>query len=134
MTDRAKQLLQQHALRITDARLAVLIFFLKQQYPIDAQQIEEYLAKKKIKTDTATVYRMLTTFADEGLIKKVRVSDEKLHFELADRPHHHHAICTNCGKIEDIEKCLLNQQIQLEKSFQVQDHAVEIYGLCANCH
>ncbi|MCL2677836.1 MAG: transcriptional repressor [Clostridiales bacterium] len=88
----------------------------------------------------ATVYRTLGVLTEVGLLSKVNFDDGFLRYELnsssADAHGHHHLICLRCGRIDEAIEDLMEEleKAVLEKSgFQVEDHAVKIYGYCRSC-
>lgn len=54
--------------------------------------------KKVPDIDLVTVYRNLDLFVDEGMIKKLSLDKLEALYEYQEH-NHHHAICTDCGKI-----------------------------------
>src|SRR5437868_3633705 len=94
-----EKVLKNAGLKITQSRLAVLRSFSGDCKPISAENIF-----KKIDTDLVTVYRTLNSFEKAGIIKKVDLRKDSAQYELA-HTHHHHIVCTDCGKTEDFEKC-----------------------------
>jgi Fur family ferric uptake transcriptional regulator len=103
----------------TPARLMVLEYLNNSESPVDAGQIINYLRKKHLETNKVTVYRILG----------------KYRYELK-KNHHHHLICTNCGRVQDVEIGViekLEKEIQKDKNFRVQSHSLEFFGLCSNC-
>jgi Fur family ferric uptake transcriptional regulator len=57
-------------------------------------------------------------------------------FEIANKPHHDHLICSICGKIvefenEEIER--IQHQIAEENGFVLTDHLMQLYGICSDC-
>ena len=59
-------------------------------------------------------------------------------YELESLDHHHHIICIDCDKVEDIvlEKYLDSQEqkIMRQKKFKTISHSLEFFGLCAECN
>ena len=50
--------------------------------------------------------------------------------------HHHHLICTECGKTECIDICPMNKIYEKEaekRGFLVTGHVFEFYGICWSC-
>jgi Fe2+ or Zn2+ uptake regulation protein len=71
-------------------------------------------------------------------IQEVEFGDGKKRYEIAiNRPHHHHVICLNCKRVEDIplEKELLSQEKLIEDltKYRLTEHMLEFFGLCENC-
>ncbi|MBI4080236.1 MAG: transcriptional repressor [Candidatus Levybacteria bacterium] len=128
-------ILQKVNLKVTNARLGVLELFARSQKPIDAEEIFAYLQKEGVDADRATVYRMLETFYEKGIIDRFEFQEGKFRYELAGSDHHH-LICEQCGRIEDISDCginVLEREIKEKKGFLVKRHALEFFGVCESC-
>lgn len=128
--------LNDSGLKKTTSRLAIIDILEKQKIPADVPTILKELRLKKILTNQVTVYRILNNFLEKGIINRIELHEGKFRFELARRKHHHHLVCQNCGKIEDVEDSLiqkLEKQITMKKKFMVKDHSLEFFGLCAPC-
>ena len=53
-----------------------------------------------------------------------------------DPAHHHHAICTRCGRSQDIDDLGLDDVLAAvgdRLEFTVTSHRLELFGLCAAC-
>ena len=119
----------------TPARLAVSKFLSNSNIPVDAEQIIQYLRSQKLDTNKVTVYRILDFLLKNQVIERVEFREGKYRFELK-KNHHHHLICTNCGKVQDVEANVvekLEKEIQKDKNFNVQSHSLEFFGLCSDC-
>ena len=132
-------LLKENGLKITPTRIAILEIFKSLKIPLDAQAIWSSLKKDRTlkKTNEATVYRTLTSFEKNGILKQVNVRKESVYFEL-DTKHHHHIVCTNCDTVEDfenkeIEKALERIVSKASKFKNIKEHSVELFGLCRAC-
>jgi Fur family transcriptional regulator, ferric uptake regulator len=84
----------------------------------------------------ATIYRVLTQFEGAGLVTRLHFEGGTSVFELNQGSHHDHLVCIKCGKIEEffdesIEK--RQQAIAKKKNFDITDHCLHIYGVCAGC-
>ena len=85
----------------------------------------------------ATVFRTLRLLQECGLVAEVGSADGRARFELkADRPHHDHMICVECGGITEFESPMM-EQFQNEAikrhGFVALWHRHEIFGRCADC-
>lgn len=107
---------------------------------MSAEEIYNMIKENDQQISIATVYRNLKLLEEQGVVKKVFVSEEALSFyELAESnvPHsHHHLICQKCGDIIDFEEDLLEtveKEIEQTKGFLIKDHRVVFYGLCSKC-
>lgn len=123
-------------LKSTAARQVVMHFFEVNNQPVDAEKILEHLREHKLKTDRATVYRILEVFYARGIIDRFEFQEGKFRYELSGRSDHHHLVCVECGGIEDISDCsigTLEKEIQEKKGFNVKRHSLEFYGVCKSC-
>ncbi len=82
-----------------------------------------------------TVYRNLTLLADIGEIQRLRVGDGVDHFD-ADISNHSHFVCTECGKVIDLEMDSIDHinEIAAEHfSGRIAGHVTYFYGTCEDC-
>jgi Fe2+ or Zn2+ uptake regulation protein len=131
-----KEELNEVELRATPARVALMNLLEDSNKPIDVQTMIDYLEKKAIPTDPATVFRIVNMFTEKGLTKQIQLQEGKSRYELADNADHHHLVCTKCGDIQDISDCNisgLEEDIERRKQFQVTSHSLEFFGLCVHC-
>lgn len=130
-----KKDLEDAKLKLTRSRIAILEILKSEKRPLDVSEIILYLEKLKVETDQATVYRSLNAFYEKGLIKRFELQEGKFRYEMSGNDHHH-LICENCGRIEDISDCNLDSlenEITRKKKFVVKRHALEFFGLCERC-
>jgi Fur family ferric uptake transcriptional regulator len=92
-----------------------------------------------------TVYRTLELLRRLGFVQRVAAGDGQSRYELkseSKKDHHHHLICTKCGKIidyrdfvrEELELVRKTEEILAKKhNFQIRDHNIEFLGLCESC-
>jgi Fe2+ or Zn2+ uptake regulation protein len=90
----------------------------------------------------STVYRNLTALADAGVVQRVSGTDDHGRFELAEElsGHHHHLVCANCAKVQDIQPSprlerALGETVRAaeEQGYQVTQHRLDLLGLCPDC-
>jgi Fur family ferric uptake transcriptional regulator len=131
-----KEELRKVNLRATPARLAVMKFLEAAGEPVDTNTIIDFVNNKGIKTNPATVFRIINMFIQKGLTIPIQFQEGKTRYELANRKHHHHLVCEKCGKIENVLghfPCALEKQIQGKHKFLVKRHSLEFFGLCQDC-
>ena len=131
-----KDELQEVSLKATPARIAVMKFLESVDQPVDVNSILDYLKKEDIDTNPATVFRMMNDFLQKGITKQIQFQEGKARYELSNKRHHHHLICTNCGKVEEVEGDFLKSmedKIYKDKKFKVKNHALEFFGICEDC-
>ncbi len=127
--------LKQKGYRLTKSRKE--LFTALSDYPYTVQELAQRLKKQAVGIDLASIYRGLAVFLQMGLIYSIDFGDGKKRYELVNKiDHHHHAVCNNCGKIENIsfkqEGKLIND-IGKRINYEIENHSIEIFGLCSNC-
>ena len=130
-----KNVLRKSGLKATPARLLILALMKKSRHPLSAQEIIEELGRN---FDEATIYRILKNLKSRGIIKQIDLRHNHAHYELVSLEDHHHLICMQCGKIEDITGCEVEDMyhtiLAASKEFRdIRQHSLEFYGTCASC-
>ena len=121
--------------RLTTQRQAVLDLINSSSRHWDADEVNRELADRGQPVGVATVYRSLTALEDAGLINSVQLADRK-RYERADKSHHDHMVCTECGRIEEFSHPkieMLQQAAAAEKGFEIEGHQLVLFGTCAQC-
>lgn len=136
-TEARQALLKAKGLRATPQRLALLACLTKAKGPASIAELQALEEGEGM--DTATFYRGVESLVSAGLVRKVNLNHGHTDYELStEGDHHHHLVCTNCSTIEDFDWCPepdLEKKI-LKKSArfaQVDEHALELFGLCKRC-
>jgi len=123
--------------RVTTARRAIVRGLLRSKAPVSALQVHALLRKRQLETNNVTVYRELAFLEAEGFLHGVTLKDGVKRYCLASNGHHHHLICTGCNAVQDVKMehdlDSFEKKIARQKSFTVQSHSLEFYGLCARC-
>jgi len=90
------------------------------------------------KIGQATVYRTLKLLEKAGLAEAHQFGDGHTRYEPAQgaEEHHDHLICSSCGLIVEfmdprIEE--LQHKVAKKHGFVVDDHKMELYGICGDC-
>ena len=124
--------LRRRGLRATPVRLAIIKILQRSSAPLSTQQLLSSLSGQPHKT---TIYRETEALVHAGLLRGVDAGDGIRRYESAARGHHHHAICTSCRSITDLPAtdCIHELRRARRTGFFVQDHDVQLFGLCANC-
>jgi Fur family ferric uptake transcriptional regulator len=130
-----EKILHAVGLKSTIPRLAVIQILSEIKYPHTAQEIHKKLIKSKI--DLVTLYRTLTSFEKNQLIKRIDLHKDAVYYEL-NNVHHHHIVCTDCGKVEDFGFCnidrLTKKIIAQAANFKnIYEHTFELFGVCNSC-
>lgn len=122
-------------LKATLPRLKVLqIFHAADRRHLSAEDVYKALLAEGSDIGLATVYRVLMQFVQAGLLERRHFEGDKAVFELNEGRHHDHMVCLRCGRVEefvDAEIERRQQQIAAERGFELQAHALSLYGLCS---
>lgn len=127
-------LLAECGLKVTRPRLSVLKIFKNSTHPISAQEVAAATLINGV-----TIYRIIDSFKERGIIREVNLRHGHSDYELIDHAdHHHHIVCTKCGLTEDLYSCgvsgLIKAAIKNSRNFAtVNEHSVELFGLCKKC-
>lgn len=128
-------LLREKGFRATPAKIAVFDALRHTKKPLS---IEAILKRLPSSINQATVYRTLNDFHARGLVHSVDLQHGHRHYEIANAKEHHHIVCQVCGKIKDIDVCVmknLRNRVLKESGFaHVAEHAMEFYGMCSACN
>ena len=124
-------------LKATLPRLRILELFEKSAVRhLAAEDVYKKLVEEGTDTGLATVYRVLTQFEQAGLLKRHHFESGKAVFELNRGSHHDHLVCLQCGHVEEFYDAEIERRQQLiakDKGWHLQDHAMSLYGVCADC-
>ncbi|HYP83177.1 ferric iron uptake transcriptional regulator [Variovorax sp.] len=129
--------LKSTGLKATLPRLKILeIFHSGNQRHMTAEDVYRVLLNDHSDIGLATVYRVLTQFEQAGILERSHFESGKAVYELNEGSHHDHLVCTSCGRVEeffDAEIESRQQMVAKDKGWQLQDHAMSLYGVCADC-
>ena len=91
----------------------------------------------------SSVYRNLSVLERAGVVRRVITEGEFARFELTEEltEHHHHLICSNCGKVEDVtippglettmDRTL--DRLARRSGFAKVRHRLDLIGTCRAC-
>jgi Fur family ferric uptake transcriptional regulator len=103
---------------------------------LTARDLHGRLLRKQARIGLATVYRTLDVLRHSGEVSTRLEPDGQVSYLLCRRGHHHHAVCTHCGRVDDVPCRTMPAYAKLlghHLRFHVTAHQVEFYGLCARC-
>ncbi|CAM3121592.1 Fur family transcriptional regulator [Filibacter tadaridae] len=132
--DEAWRILQEHQFKRTKNRVTILQYFSKNDRYMTALAVKNAMEKDNPGISFDTIYRNLTTFAELGILEETDLNGER-RFRMQCDPgvHHHHFICTACGKTRSIAHCPMEMITVNLPDYEVEGHKFEIYGKCPNC-
>lgn len=130
---------KQKGLRITAPRrtLALLLVETKGE-DFTVEQLWEMALARSPEVGRATVFRAVEILQELQLLDRVEFADGSHRFRFCQKSgnHHHHVICSTCGRVSEVEACLSEELIAKVESladFAVEGHHLEFFGQCASC-
>lgn len=128
--------LARNGYRLTAARRAIVGALASNGDHVTADALVEIVNRRSPGIGRMTVYRTLDVLCDLGLLRPVYQGTGAAHYVLLHNGHHHHLVCSHCGRVVEFDQCALDeleQAVARRLGFLVQGHLLELYGLCADC-
>ncbi len=122
--------------RLTEPRRAVAELVAARNGHFTAAELVEDARLRHLDVGRATIFRALDLFTTLNLVERVDLPDGEHAYVACDPVHHHHAICTGCGRSLDVaDHGLADVLVEIGRrlGFQVTAHRLEIFGLCTAC-
>lgn len=124
---------QEISRKSTRQRSAIHAALAQEQRPLLPAEILSLAQQTIPELGLATVYRNLKVLLEAGEVQSVELPGEAPRYELADRGHHHHFSCRQCGQVFDIPGCPADIEGIAPAGFRVEQHELTLYGVCAAC-
>lgn len=133
-----KKILKESGLKYTRQREIVLniLYHSDTHFTPESLYMEIKRKEPNLNVGIATVYRTLNLLEDSQMVTSLSFGAAGKKFELANKPHHDHLICKNCGKIVEFENSIVERQqalIAKEHKFKLTGHLMQLYGICETC-
>ena len=131
------QELKDVGLKITHPRIKIMRILLTSEVRhVSAEDVYRLLLGNNEEVGLATVYRVLTQFEGAGLVTRHHFESGHSVFELSPEHHHDHIVCIKCGHVEEFaDPDIEARQLEIAKrlGFELTDHDLNMYGICADC-
>ena len=123
--------------RLTRSRAAVVRVLDESNGWLRPEQVHMQAKKYCPSIGLVTVYRTLALLAEHGYIRRIHFEDRCHGYARVELSHGHHLLCRGCNQAIEIAgtedlKPLMNQ-VQNETGFIIEDHLLELVGLCREC-
>ena len=133
-----KTVLQQHGFRVTQPRLQVMEILARTDIPLTPQGIFQRTLDLDAPPGIASVYRTVEMLDELGLIQTIHQPDGCHAIYPVAEGLKHLLICTDCGQMRVVE---CNEgisdyihKIEEQTSYQVEDHWLQLFGVCQECN
>ena len=129
--------LRGRGLRSTVPRLKILSVLENSEVRhMSAEDVYRKLLDAREEVGIATVYRVLTQFEQAGLVIRHHFESGRAVYELNDEAQHEHLICSRCEQVIEFKDAALVRRlgkIARDAGFELQHHALYLYGVCEAC-
>ena len=128
--------LRDNGYRITAARRAVVETVQTSTRALTPIEVYGLARKKDRALGLVTVYRTLEKLEELHLIQRVHQPMGCQAFISAGQGHQHLLLCQGCGQVEFFEGDDLDalmRSIAKKTGYQIKEHWLQLFGLCANC-
>jgi len=128
--------LTEQGYRLTPQRMMILAAIEKSDHHISAEEIYAQVVARYPKVNISTVYRTLELLKRLSLVTETDMGEGRVRYHPADKGHHHHLVCQECGAIIDLDESLLaplKNALLTEYGFQAELRHLAILGRCGNC-
>jgi Fur family ferric uptake transcriptional regulator len=129
---------REHGYKLTPQRRAVIASICRSHEHLTPAALHARLAADHPGIGLVTVYRTLEILDELGLICETHAGGACRSYLVrrdAGR-HHHHLICSSCGRVENFTGCGLDQLqkgLAASTGFTITGHLLEFTGLCRAC-
>jgi len=128
--------LTEQGYRLTPQRMMILSAIENSNDHISAEEIYTQVVTKYPHINISTVYRTLELLKELGLVTETNLEEGRVRYHPADKGHHHHLVCQECGAIIDLDESVLSSlksALFREYKFSADLRHLAIFGRCANC-
>jgi Fe2+ or Zn2+ uptake regulation protein len=122
--------------RITQPRRAVIRALLEDQGYSSPAEVWQRARSHYPTVGLVTVYRTLELLMQLGFVRRIHTDDGCHGYTTSSHGHHHHVVCRRCGATIEFEGCDLSPllaRVSQRTGYLVEDHLLELVGLCATC-
>lgn len=123
--------------RLTRPRKAILQALAATDEALRPEEVQRRALELCSGIGLATVYRTLTLLTELGCVRRVHQDDHCYAYTRASLAHGHHVVCRGCQQVvefpgsEDIGALI--GQVSRQTGFHIDDHLLELMGLCPDC-
>jgi len=128
--------LTKHGYRLTPQRLMILSAIEHSNDHISAEEIHGQVVARFPNVNISTVYRTLDLLERLDMVTKTDLGGGRVRYHPAEKGHHHHLVCRECGAIIDLDESLLGplrDALLREYGFIADLRHLAIMGSCINC-
>lgn len=122
--------------RLTPQRLMILAALEEGEGHLSIDDIRQRIESRYPRVDFSTIYRNLELLKKLSLVTETDLGEGRVQYHLAEKGHHHHLICRQCGAtIELGEEPFLpvREAILRDHGFRAELSHFAVFGRCRRC-
>lgn len=127
--------LKKKGLKLTPQRKLVVDAIHEAKGHLTAEDVIARVQDRMPEVHKSTIYRTLELLEKNGSVFKSKLGDHFI-YHHAEEGHHHHLICSKCGKTVDCDEDIftpVEDSLAREYGFRVNFKHMVISGLCKEC-
>src|SRR5699024_2638055 len=130
----ALETLEKSELKITERRVHMIeIMYQKNRY-LSAKEVKTELEHNYPGISPDTIYRNIHSFYTLNILEETEFNGEKFfRANCGVDKHHHHFICTKCGRSLELPMCPLAYFKNEIGDAEITSHRFELFGICEDC-
>ena len=128
--------LKKQGYRLTPQRLMVVSAIENSEDHISADEVYSQVVDRYPNVNISTVYRTLELLKRLGMVTETDLGGGRVRYHPANKGHHHHLVCQECGAMIDLDESLLEplkEALLLEHNFIADLRHLAIHGRCVVC-
>jgi Fur family ferric uptake transcriptional regulator len=122
--------------RLTEPRRSLAALIASHNGHFTAGELVSEARAQRLGVGRATVFRTLEVLEALGAVERLDLPSGDHAYVVCQRSHHHHVICSQCGRTNEIDdgdlRAVVNE-IARRTGYRVDDHRLELFGLCPAC-
>ena len=129
-------LLTEKGYRMTPQRMMILDAIEDSDQHISAEEIHAQVVARYPNVNISTVYRTLELLKKLALVTETDLGGGRFRYHPADKGHHHHLVCQECGATIDLDESELfplKESLLRQHKFIADLHHLAIMGRCVKC-
>lgn len=129
------EMMHERGFRVTPQRQLILDVICGCGNHTTPEEIYKRVRTKFPSVNLATIYRNLDFLCELRLVVATQIG-RKMYYEIAGECPHHHLVCRNCNRIEQIDHTnmkALFSKVEREQDFTVDMDHITLFGLCSKC-
>lgn len=135
--ERILECLREAGFRRTRARTAVIRTLVESEDWLRPEELQARGQRYCPSLGLVTVYRSLNLLSELGFVRRVHFDDGCHGYARSELAHGHHLVCRICQQVVEFpgskDLSPLMRRIERETGFEIEDHMLELIGVCPAC-